>query len=70
VRKIPVWPIVGVVLFVAIWLAATIYLALALALCVLVLLAVYWLFTELPKQFGIGGGQGDREPEPRRRNPR
>lgn len=58
------------VLFVAIWLVATIYLALALALCVLVLMGVYWLFTELPRHFGIGDGQRGREPEPRRRNPR
>lgn len=68
--RIPVWPIVGVVLFVAIWLVATIYLALALALCVLVLMGVYWLFTELPKHFGIGGGDDGPESQPPRRNPR
>jgi hypothetical protein len=52
-----------VVLFVAIWLAATIYLALALALCVIVLLAVYWAFTQLPERFG--GERPDRPREPR-----
>ena len=66
-NRIPVWPIVGVVLFVAIWLVSTIYLALALALCVVVLMAVYWLFTQLPARFGgDGGGRGNREPPARR----
>lgn len=56
-NRIPVWPIVGVVLFVAIWIVATIYLALALAICVGVLLLAYWAFTQLPERFG---GSGDR----------
>jgi hypothetical protein len=56
-----VWPIVGVVLFVAIWLVSTIYLALALAICVVVLLAVYWAFTQLPARFG-----GERPDKPKR----
>jgi hypothetical protein len=56
-RRIPVWPIVGVVLFVAIALVSTIYLALALALCVGVLLLAYWAFTQLPQRFG---GSRDR----------
>jgi hypothetical protein len=59
-----------VVLFVAIWLVSTIYLALALALCVLVLMGVYWLFAELPKRFGIGGGRSDGGPGSRRRGSR
>jgi hypothetical protein len=57
-RRIPVWPIVGIVLFVAIWVVSTIYLALALALCVGVLLLAYWAFTQLPERFG--GSRSDR----------
>ena len=58
--RIPVWPIVGVVLFVLIAIVSTIYLALALAICVLVLMAVYWAFTQLPARFG-----GERPDRPR-----
>jgi hypothetical protein len=43
-----------VILFVLIWIVSTIYLALALALCVVVLLAAYWAFTELPSRFSHG----------------
>jgi hypothetical protein len=43
---------VAVVLFVLIWIASTIYLAVALALCVAVLMFVYWLFTQLPERLG------------------
>jgi hypothetical protein len=52
-----------VVLFVAIWLVSTIYLALALAICVVVLLAVYWAFTQLPARFG--GERPDKRQDPR-----
>jgi hypothetical protein len=55
---------------VAIWLVATIYLALALALCVLVLMGVYWLFAELPKRFGFGDDGDAPKSQPPRRNPR
>ena len=41
----------GLVLFVLVWIASTIYLALALALCVLVLLTVYWVGGKLVEQF-------------------
>jgi hypothetical protein len=58
-----VWPIVGVVLFIAIWIVSTIYLALALAICVLLLLLVYWAFTQLPARFG--GERPDKPKGPR-----
>jgi len=47
------------ILFVLVWIAATIYLALALALCVAVLMIVYWVFTQLPARLG-----GRAEPPP------
>ena len=50
-------------MFVAIWLASTIYLALALAICVVVLLVVYWAFTQLPARFG--GERPDKPQDPR-----
>jgi hypothetical protein len=63
---------VAVILFVLVWIASTIYLALALALCVAVLMLVYWAFTQLPARLG---GRADppaprptgRRPPPRRR---
>jgi hypothetical protein len=57
-NRIPVWPIVGVVLFILIAIVSTIYLALALAICVGVLLLAYWGFTQLPERFG--GSRDDR----------
>jgi hypothetical protein len=53
-RRLPVWPAVGVVLFVLIWIASTIYLALALAICVGLLLAAHWAWTRLPALFEEG----------------
>ena len=58
----------AVVLFVLIWIASTIYLAVALALCVAVLMLVYWAFTQLPARFG--GGRTDPPPPPQRGAPR
>jgi len=56
---------VALVLFVLIWIASTIYLAVALALCVAVLMLVYWAFTQLPARFG-GGRTDPPPPTPRR----
>jgi hypothetical protein len=53
---------VAVVLFVLIWIASTIYLAVALALCVAVLMFVYWLFTQLPAR--LGGSRSEPPPPP------
>jgi len=44
-------------------IVSTIYLALALAICVIVLMAVYWGFTQLPQRFG--GERPDRHRDPR-----
>lgn len=52
----------AVVLFVLIWIASTIYLAVALALCVAVLMFVYWLFTQLPER--LGGSRTEPPPPP------
>jgi hypothetical protein len=52
-----------VIAFVLIAIVSTIYLALALAICVLVLMAVYWAFTQLPARFG--GERPDRHRDPR-----
>jgi hypothetical protein len=42
------------VLFILIWIASTIYLALALAICVGLLIAAYWAFSALPQRFSHG----------------
>jgi hypothetical protein len=61
---------VALVLFVLVWIASTIYLAVALALCVAVLMLVYWAFTQLPARFG-GGRTEPPPPRPsERRAPR
>jgi hypothetical protein len=57
---------VAIVLFVLIWIASTIYLAVALALCIAVLMLVYLAFTQLPARLG---GKRDHQ-EPRRRGSR
>lgn len=56
----------AVILFVLVWIASTIYLAVALALCVALLMLVYWVFTQLPARFGARSDQQ----EPRRRGSR
>ena len=56
----------AVILFVLVWIAATIYLALALALCVAVLMIVYWVFTQLPARLG---GRAEPPPPTGRRTP-
>lgn len=67
-RRLPVWPVVGLVLFILVWIASTIYLALALAICVLLLLAAHWAWTKLPDLFGPGPDRADlKEREKRRR---
>lgn len=62
-RRPPLWPIVALALFIAIWAISTIYLALALAICVGVVMLVYWAFTQLPAR--LGGGRDRRDPEVR-----
>lgn len=59
-RRPPLWPIAAVALFVLVWIASTIYLALALAICIGLLMLVYWLFTEIPARLGWG----DKRPQP------
>lgn len=69
-RRIPLWPIVSLALFIAIWAVSTIYLALALAICIGVLMLVYWAFTQLPERLGGNRGRREREAQPRRRGSR
>jgi hypothetical protein len=69
-RRIPLWPIGALALFIAIWAVSTIYLALALAICIGVLMLVYWAFTQLPARLGGGAARREREARPRRRGPR
>ena len=69
-RRPPLWPIAAVVLFVLVWIASTIYLALALAICIGLLMFVYWLFTEIPARL-CGGGKRPQPPvDPKRRGSR
>jgi hypothetical protein len=58
--KIPVWPLVGVALFVFFAVVASIWLALALALCVGILLLAHVAWTKLPEYFN----RPPKRPEP------
>jgi hypothetical protein len=67
-RRIPVWPIVAVALFVFFAVIGTIYLALALALCVAIVMFGYWAWSKLPALFSEGPDRADmREREKRQR---
>jgi hypothetical protein len=61
---------VAVILFVLVWIASTIYLALALALCVAVLMIVYWAFTQLPARLSGRAEPPAPPPSSRRRRAR
>lgn len=62
----PVWPAVGVAVFIFFWVVASIWLALALALCVAILFAAHWLWTALPQHFGQGPDRAELAERERR----
>jgi uncharacterized protein (DUF58 family) len=66
-RRPPIWPAVGLALFIALWAISTIYLALALALCVSLLLLAYWAWHKLPDLYAHDRDSADKESEKRGR---
>jgi hypothetical protein len=68
--KPPIWPVVGIAVFVFFWIAASIWLALALAVCVAILLAAHWAWTRLPGYFSDGPDRRESPPPQKRRRAR